>query len=140
MAKLELSKEQNVQLKNMVKDDKTNSEIIQHFKEHYQIDLPGWKLNYVRSCLGKSAPRAKHYKKARAEKGPEKREHHKEEQAPVEVISLEQGVIDIEKGLEMIAKGSRDLVMHFRLLVIKEAGKTLKACKAAGIEYPPEDQ
>ncbi|MFA5015385.1 MAG: hypothetical protein WC549_07585 [Actinomycetota bacterium] len=140
MAKLELSKVQKEQLKNMVNDNKTNSEVIQFFKEKYQIDLPDWKLNYTRSRLGKKAPRAKHYKKVHIEEGAKKRKYSRKEQEPIEVESLEQTSADIKKGLDIIVGGNKALFMHFRLLVIKEAGKVIKACKAAGIDYPPENQ
>jgi hypothetical protein len=118
-----LTPEQEEQIRGMRKAGKSAQECIAFMKSTYNIDVPAWKISYI---VGKASGK-------KPAKG--KRKYHKrEDQQPSDEGSIEQDIADIDKGMDMIVKGNRALFMHFRLLVIKEAGKVLRACKSAGID------
>jgi hypothetical protein len=128
MAKFKMTEAQEEQLKNMVNEKKDNKEITEFFKRIYKIDLPVWKIGYVRNY--------KHKKAAVDEPAAPKRKYTKRQVASVMTEEFKSDLIaDIIKDIAtlqvQIDNGYKQVFKYMRAELIKTKARVQAMVEAA---------
>lgn len=120
MAKLSLTSEQEQHLSAMVKSGARSSGIKEHFKTKHGVDIPNWKISYVKT---KAAP------------GPGKKRAYSKRKPKEEISAgIEEMVREIVSLISEIDTGYKAVIKYIRQELIKSRNQVHEMVKNAGIE------
>lgn len=117
---------QEDQIRSMRKDGRSPQEIVDFFKNTYQIEIPLWKISYIVGKVPKSAE---------AKSNPVKRAYHKKSKDTDVEVRLD----DLVKILQQIDGGYKSLLRKIRSELIKSRAEVYDMMKGAGIEVEDDE-